>query len=470
MGDILHRISLLTIPFAVAGSLLAILATLHPLSIWATLAFLLFCVYCIVLAKLSAVSFIVFSPILALRLTEMLSGASIEAGAYMDGSGAYGYPTGAFSRLLVVYIVFFSFGAFVCEILSKSLLELQRQSLEKTRLWWLVLTGIVGLSSLYLIYVGLSSGFPLFTSEDRFQFLNRQSRAYVSIMQNRLLIVPLLGYLVTLKEYRLRAIFLFIWINLISILFAEKFTSLLMMLTVFCMPIGIKTAASLGAIKIRWILLGGLGLSAVSIPTVLIVYGALDDFDGAIERYNERAAMQGEMWYLTDDPNLYWADPRWDIIAADASTWFKPGMQDSRAVGRDFGLYYVMAEHARPEILEAAMDYGGGFLFCLYPYLLLVSGLPGVLLISLILASLHSLVIVLMLRCLQTGQWIAALLFMKSFNNILSAYIIGYLWFVFGIKNLFFLGAAISIMIIGERMDLVRRNRIASHGAAHQTR
>ncbi|MCR9294625.1 MAG: DUF6418 domain-containing protein [bacterium] len=466
MGDILQRISLLTFPFVIAGSLLAILATAHPLSMWATAAFLLFCVYCIVLAKLSAVSFIVFSPILALRLTEMLSGASIEAGAYMDGSGAFGYPTGAFSRLLVVYIVFFSFGALVCEILSKSLLELKHPSREKTRMWWMVLTGIVGLSSLYLIYVGLSSGFPILTSEDRFQYLNKQSRAYVSIMQNRLLIVPMLGYLATLREYRFRAILLFIWINGISILFAEKFTSLLMMLTVFCMPIGIKTAASLGAIKIRWILLGGLGLSAVSIPTVLIVYGALDDFDGAIERYNERAAMQGEMWYLTDDPSLYWADTRWDVIEADASTWFKPSMQDSRAVGRDFGLYYVMAEHARPEILEAAMDYGGGFLFCLYPYLLMVSGLPGVLLISVVLASLHSLVIVLMLRCLQNGQWIAALLFMKSFNNILSAYIVGYLWFILGIKNLVFIGAAIGIMIIGERMELAKRTRLDSHNPA----
>ena len=200
----------------------------------------------------------------------------------MDGSGAYGYPTGAFSRLLVLYVVFFSFGAFVCELLAKSLLALPHQNTRKTRWWWIVLTGIVGLSSLYLIYVGLSSGFPLLTSEDRFQYLNRQSRAYVSIMQNRLLIVPMLGYLVTIKEYRFRAIVLFVWINLLSILFAEKFTSLLMMLTVFCMPGGIKAAASLGAIKIRWVLLGGLGLSAVSIPTVLIVYGALDDFEQSL--------------------------------------------------------------------------------------------------------------------------------------------------------------------------------------------
>lgn len=449
MGGVFHRIALLAVPFLTLSSLLAIVASLHPLAIWATVALLIFCLFCVALAKLSGISFIIFSPILALRFTEMLSGASIEAGAFMDGSGAYGYPTGAFSRLLVIYVFTFSFGALVCEILAPYLLQKSNQQSRHDLRWlWLGLLAIVGLSSLYLFYVGVSSGFPLLTNADRFQFLNNQSRIYKSIIQNRLLIVPLLGYLVTNKDFRLRGILLFVWLNLVSVLFAEKFTSLLLMLTLFCMPAGLKAVDTLGTLKIRWIVMAGTAVVIMTVPTVLIVYGALDDLDQAIEKYNRRVAVQGEMWFLTDDPSKYWRDIDWHVVATDAASWIRPGMQDAQAVGRDFGQYYVMAKHAEPDILVAAMDYGGGFIFCLLPYLLMVSGIIGVLLVSLIITAMHAAVIMLLIKSLTSGQWLSALCFTKSFSNILAAYIIGYLWFIFGIKNLFFISAGFGVLIV----------------------
>lgn len=469
MRSILKRVSFLAIPSIVSSGLLATIATVYPTALWAQLAFVLFCLFCLAMAKLCGTSFIAFSPILALRFTEMVSGMAIENGAYMEETGVFGEPTGAFSRLLVIYILFFSIGALTCETLAFRILRHPSPNVPQLRLLWWVIGGITCASLLYLLYVGITAGFPLLTNVDRFQFLNSQSRIYRSIIQNRLLIIPLLGYLATTPSYRMKSLLLLLLIAAVSILFAEKFTSLLLMLTLFCMPAGVLAVEAIGNIRIRWILMAGTCITIVTIPTVLLVYGASDDFDGAVERYGRRAAVQGQLWYVIDDPDVYWRGPNWRVLSDDMSSWFSPGKQDAQTAGLSFGLYYVMAQHAETDILRAAMDYGGGFVFCLYPYLLMASGITGVMLVSTVLAILHAVIVVFLLRALETNNWLGAFIFTKCFSNLIAIYIVGYLWFAFGIKNIAMLAAGFGLTLSYHLLINGRTNLEKSRNARHDS-
>lgn len=442
----------------VLASLAAFGAVTLPSAAWAYVALVLFGSMCFGLLRTSPATFLLLVPLLALRITEFISGGAIEAGAFMVETNITGRPTGAFTRLLLIYLLFFLSATFVVEAAWPRLKVLFRDAptrwQRQGQLIWLALLIVMGAATLYLVRLGINNGFPLISHIDRFAFLDKiNSPIYSAWMTNRTVLVPFIGALACIPGYRLRGALLLVWLLALSVLFGEKFTSLLMILSIFSIPVGLVHIANDRAIPTGAI--GGISLAVVvvTVPAVLIAYGALTNFDHAVQRYGQRVALQGQLWYVTDEK--YLAATRFDdrAIGADVSSWMQPGEQDATKAGTRFGLYYVMQPFTDSRLLGWAMEGGTGFVFSLYPYLLMTMGMTGLLIVSSIIAVFHAFVMKMLAQSIAESNWIASVLFGRAMSSLYGGYTTGFLWNFFGIKNLLTLAVALFIMWEGQRRD-----------------
>lgn len=433
-------------------------ATAFPSAAWAYVALSLFGSMSFGLLRTSPATFLLFVPLLALRITEFMSGAAIESGAYMIETAVVGRPTGAFTRLLLIYLLFFLTATFVIEAMWPRLKLMFREAPERwaphARIIWLGLLIVMLLATAYLMRLGINNGFPLFSSTDRFAYLEKiDSPIYSAWITNRLILVPFIGVLFATPGYRLRGGVLLLWLLATSMLFGEKFTSLLMILSFFAIPAGLVHIANDRPIPTG--IIGGIALAVVTItvPAVLIAYGALNDFDAAAQRYGQRVALQGQLWFVTDDKYLAVARLDDRAIAADTASWVKPGEQNAIAAGTRFGLYYVMQRFTPSRTLGWTMEMGNGFVFSLYPYFLLTMGLVGLLFMSSLIGIFHAWVMRMLAQTLAEGNWIASILFGRVISSFYAGYSTGFMWNFFGVKTIATILIAVFLVWEGRQRD-----------------
>ncbi len=433
-------ISMFALHFLLAAAA-AVGAEALPSAAWAYGALAIYLSLVLGLLRTSPSTFLLFIPLLANRATEFISGAAIESGAYMIETTTYGQATGAFTRLLLIYILFTFTATAAVEAMWPRLRVLFKDAPARWEsqapLIWRCLLIVMSLATLYLIRLGINNGFPLFSTIDRFSYLERvDSPIYSAWMTNRLVIIPFVGALFALPSYRLRSGLLVLWLLSLSIIFGEKFGSLLLILSIFGIPAGLVHIANDRRIPINFIAGVSGAIIAITIPAVLIAYGALSNFDAAAQRYGQRVALQGQLWYVTD--NRFLSATNFDdrALNADISTWMKPGEQDATKAGTRFGLYYVMQPFTASRLLGWTMEGGGGFIGSLYPYLLMTMGIFGLLIVSSLVALYHAALMRMLAASFAHSNWIAGLLYSRVMSSFYATYSTGYLWNIVGIKTL----------------------------------
>lgn len=442
----------------VLGALVAFGAATAPSAAWAYLALVLFGSLSFGLLRTAPATFLLFVPLIALRLTEFISGAAIEGGADMVETEITGHATGAFARLLLIYLLFFLIASIVVKASWPRLKMLFRDAPYRWqphgRVIWIGLLIVMSAATAYLLRLGIDNGFPLLDHLDRFAYLRTiDSPIYSAWMTNRPVLVPFIGVLCCVPGYRLSGASVLVWLLALSMLFGEKFTSLLMIVSLFSIPVGLVHIANERAIPIRAIGAIAVAIVVVTVPAVLIAYGALTDLDAAVRKYGQRAALQGQLWYVADD--RYLTNMRFDdrAIGADVASWITPAAQTAQDAGTRFGLYYVMQRFTPSRLLGRAMDGGNGFVFSLYPYLLMTMGIAGLLAVSSLLAAFHALVMRMVAQSLAEGNWIASILFGRAMGSLYGGYTTGFLWNFFGIKNLATIAVALFLIREGRRRD-----------------
>jgi hypothetical protein len=426
--------------FVLAALMNAFLAAVAPSPAWAYLALVGYLVFVLLVAKTSPATFILFSPLIALRATEMLSGAAIESGAYMTETTEFGSPTGSFSHLLIIYILFFSTAAIVIELSWPRLrVEILRSSLrwqQHGSFVWHGLVAVFTVATTYLAYIGIRNGFPLFTHVDRFAYLKQlDSSGYYAWVYNRIVLVPFMGLLFCLPSYRSRSVALLVCLLSLSVLFGEKFTSLLLIVCIFSIPPGLLRIARGSQLELKTVGLLAGAIITITIPAVLIVYGALNNLDAALNQYGSRVALQGQLWFRASEEKEAVIAFQKQPLIADARSWLNVTDQNPTTAGTDFGLYYVMERYTPATRLEWAIEGGNGFVFSLYPYLLLTTGLVGLLVVSSLLAAYQAWSLILLSRALAQANWLAVLCFGRVMSSFFACYTTGYFWNVFGLKT-----------------------------------
>lgn len=417
--------------------------------------------------KRHASYFLIVSPLLFLWLSELVSGAFIEAGAFMDETDRIGYQTGGFSRLTFIYALCLYIGTLFIRDVRKIHRERERGNISSSSIvkMILILTLLVHIA---VLMFGVVKGFPLLNGLDRFRFrADLGSDLFTSFMSNRLIIFGVLGCIYSSGHFRRGALANAMLLFIISALFGEKFTSLGLGAILFALPIGIKKLTSSGKLPLFWISLGTLVVGGLMIPLILLNYGFQSNSDAAVQRFTSRMAVQGQLWFLTEANYGTFINFDHDSLTAAAVSLVDLNKQTSQSASFEHGMYYVMAPFLSSRKLDYIIDDNGGFVFAHMSYWLRTTGYAGMAFIAL-LTFLQF--IFTMQRFLAAGgyqDYISVIIWLKIIIWLISGYIMGNIWFFFGAKT-------IALMVAGVMWDRMSRKqrtrRIAPHELARPAR
>lgn len=436
------------IPIVIAAiALNAVVAALAPRWLFALLALSSFTTLVSVVYRASPLFVVALSPILFFWLTELFSGVFIEAGAYMVETRTLGEATGAFSRLALLYGLVLVVGwltwAGFCSRGERLLQECVRRP-RKVPGEVIVLLIIAAILIVFFGF-GLINGFPLLQGVDRFAYrLSAGSQALISFLGNRYIMFALLGLIAAFGDRRAAAGSLYVTLMAISILYGEKFTSLMVGTLFFSMPLALRRLSGTGQLPWGKVAAAGVGLLVLVVPIILLNYGLMEDPGRAVERLGQRAALQGQLWYLADrdfaqliafDPHSITVALRTLIVTADQS--------QLSAAAQHYGMYYVMRPFTDTATMYWTARAGGGFVFAYAAYWLMVSGFLG-------LTIVYSATIILVVTALRffafaiiARDTIAIVIWAKILTWFLAGYTIGNLYFFFGIETLVVFAAGV---------------------------
>ncbi|MEM7650459.1 MAG: DUF6418 domain-containing protein [Pseudomonadota bacterium] len=290
-----------------ALALMMIGAIAIPSAFWSWTALVHYIALSAVLLRFMPQAFILLLWFIFIRFTTLISGALIEGGAYMPELLLNGEVTGAFVRLEMLYTLGLTYAAVTINSLVKRIPPMPKQTPD-IRLWSLAAFAVIAALCAGAALIGIQHGFPALTGTDRILYRQQVSSRYLSFfLGNRPVMAALLGliYAVSKGQIRICAGGLFAAIMIISLLFAEKFTSIALILLTFATPIlliGLQKGQRLSRKII--VLAGAIGI--ITTPAILNAYGVFEDPAAAFKRLEARAASQGQLWYVQDFQTEKW--------------------------------------------------------------------------------------------------------------------------------------------------------------------
>lgn len=411
-------------------------------------------------------AFILMLWFVFVRFTMMISGVAIEYGGYMPEILTQGEPTGAFVRLAGILTVGIIGLALILHKGMKLLKPVDETMLTRKARdgrWWIYgLLGIITIICLFAFFIGMQNGFPLLTGMDRMLYWHTvDNRFLFFFLGNRAIMALFLGliYAIGTQNMRITAAALTIGLFLISFLFAEKFTSIVIMAFSFITPIFIlKTQyqATLG----RRLVQIGLLLCLITIPVILTVYGAFDDKGAAIERLQERATSQAQLWYYADQnaDEVFRFDTDRVMYNIKAALSLDPeNISDTPPYT---GVKDFMAETMEIDRLQHYRERGVTLTMATEGYLLKMFGWGGMIIPYLLILAVHGVYLLYLYFGLITVNPLRIILASKLL--VWSNYGLnqGYIWSVIGLKPILLL-AFIFILELTLRMMLTRQRKVA---------
>ncbi len=448
------------IPLVMAAvALNAVVAALAPSWAFALVALIAFTALLVVLYRASPLFVVAVSPVLFFWMTELFSGVFIEAGAYMVETRTMGEATGAFSRLSLLYGLTLVVGWLTWAAFGSRAERLLRECVRRPR-------GVPGedivLAVIALILViffgfGLTNGFPLLQGVDRFAYrLSAGSQALISFLGNRYIMFALLGLVVAFGRRNVAAGALFVALMAISVLYGEKFTSLVVGTLFFAMPLLLRRLGRTGRLPWAKASMAAAGLLLVVLPAILLNYGVLENPDGAVQRLQQRAALQGQLWYLADrdygqlvafDAQSISVALRTLVVTADQSQ-FSPAAQQH-------GMYYVMRPFTDATTMYWTARAGGAFIFAYAPYWLMVGGFLGLFAVYAITIAFSVAVLNFLLVALIDRDAVACAIWVKVATWLLAGFTLGNTFFFFGLET-FLVSAAGVFWVVAVRSHAYR--------------
>lgn len=416
----------------------ALLSIIWPTVALSTLSLVAYAMFLGVLASYNPIAFILTLPLIGLWLTEIVSVYAIEMGAFMQEVGAHGEVTGASSRLTLMHVLVLASTARVAPISNAQecangiWLAAKRFKYKRLFLWMTVAASLVYLA--ILLSVGFKNGFPLLTGTDRLAFrVEIEDPIFTSAINNRPVVIGMIGamYLMGFRGVSAGLVAAFVGV---SVLFSEKFTSLVLMIAAFSTPFLLITVAKKGILNLRVFVLPTLVAALITTPVILAVYSAGGDAGGAVEKTLERFALQGQMWFVVDKDFFALLHLDFSSVAAEAFSWVGVVGQDSESVGTQFGRFYVMQHYVENDLLRYMIQYDQGYVFTLMPAWLAAGGYIW----ALLMAVFSGLVVGAVVRCavyaLTCADYMGQMIANKALLTIISGIISGYSYQIFGYK------------------------------------
>ncbi|MFL9828561.1 DUF6418 domain-containing protein [Rhodoplanes sp. SY1] len=404
-------------------------------------------------------AFAILASYLFLRLTVLVSGVFIDNRSNFEEIGITSEPTGLFC-LLAAYYVFFAWCA--ARIIESSwarpmvTMRPSPRALVLMRIWSLGLLLFCAALFIYVLVRGYSTGYPLFTGQDRFAFRRMfdDDRLFKLFMGNRVLLSVYFGVLYANLNgrFRILALILSLGCFLISFLFGEKFTSIVYMIFTFLMPIWIREASVSGGkarpeIIIRLIKVA-LFISALTLPAILYQYGWSANSEAAVEKLKSRISGQGALWYVVSVKKEEWISIEQESAKKELSMLVWGNSNE----GQEYpyaGLYRLMWSYMKPSLVQPYLNRGVTLTMGFEANLLQLFGWIGMLFPIALCAGITGLASVYVAYALTCVDPVRLLIAFKLFDWISFGIVQGYLWFVVS-------GPALGLVILGLFWELLR--------------
>jgi hypothetical protein len=313
-------------------------------------------IYLVVTRPLFSVSMLYFMMI---SMTAFVAGIGIEAGGLLIETAVRGEANGAFSRLLLFYVLFvscalYSFDRYLSISKPSVPVALITADSRSVVLGFTLALTIIGAG----VAAGLTQGFALLNGVNRYTIRNEStgtdSVLFNTFLNNQTFLALVLGALATSKNPVVKwlSIVLIIATTGLYILHGEQFMSVLHFGLSVLAPV-VAVLLMRGKPVLRYMAIGGAVALLIGIVSVFSAYReqGLD----VKNTMTDRSLLQGQVWYVVDyDAHLFTAPPSGGAPAfwrfADSLLSIdQPSFDDS--IGYS-GLRDVMIAYGEPNLMH----------------------------------------------------------------------------------------------------------------------
>ncbi len=435
--------------FSLLAALMVMLAVAQaqPSGALAWMALVYYAALCWFVTRYFPAALVLLLWFVFVRLTTMISGVAIETGGYMPEILQAGEATGAFIRLAAVYTAGILGAALFLNALVHRMPGPEREKTE-TLPWAGAVFALVAALCGWAFVIGLKNGFPALEGIDRILYWKETSSRFLFFfLGNRPVLVLFLGVIFSVTSGRTKytALGLFCLVMILSLLFAEKFTSICMILFVFVTPVFLGHAQALRNLSARLIPLG-IVLSAITLPAILLAYGVFNDSAAARERLKARITSQAEIWYVADSEQAELATLDTLSIRKNIAAMISSAPEQHAQSSPYLGARYYMARYLAPDRYAHYNDRGVTLTMATEGYLLKMFGWLGMLPPYLVLIGVY---------CLYQAYMYYAVVTHNPLRLVLAGKLLvwanfglnqGYFWFLIGLKA----AALVALIIFAE--------------------
>ena len=313
-------------------------------------------IYMVVSRPLFSVATLYFMMI---GLTAFVAGVGIEAGGLMTETKVQGEANGAFSRLLLFYVLFiacalYGFNRYLRVRNSSVPVALITAELRSVALAFVLALAIIGAG----VAAGLTEGFALLNGVNRYTLRNgttgTNSVLFNMFLNNQTFLALILGALATSKSHTVKSlsILLIIATTGLYILHGEQFMSVLHFGLSVLTPV-VAVLIMKGKPVLRYMAIGGAVAMVIGLGSVFSAYqGQGLDVQNTM---TARSLLQGQVWYVVDyDAHLFAAPPLGGApafwrFAHSLFSLTAPGFDDSFGYS---GLRDVMVAYGDPRLIS----------------------------------------------------------------------------------------------------------------------
>lgn len=437
---------------------------LIAVSIWQSAAFapaalLLYAAFLLWLLRAYPVAFILLLWFVFIRFTVMISGVAIESGGTMHEILMDGYASGAFARLAVLYAIGILFTGWCINTLTKAAPANPAGTINN--LWVSGILAFTVLFAAFAFWIGLQNGFPLLTGIDRIAYWRAiDNRFFYFFLGNRVILGLLLGLIFASSKTPAKhiALALFALLIALSFMFAEKFTSISILLFAFVTPVFLLKQKWLETATTRMIVVA-IAVCVLTLPVIFTVYGVFDDPAKAVERFQSRVTSQGQLWFYADaqQDRLFMLDAtalKHNINAALST--------DPEALSETppyLGVKTFMNETLAPDRLTHYRKQGITLTMGLEAYLLKSFGWLGMIPVYLFILTIYAAELAYLYYAIQKRDPLRIIVIAKILVWTNFGLNQGYLWHIIGLKPL----ALIAVLILLELTLKATRKEGAAH-------
>lgn len=443
-------------------------AAIAPSWVWAAVVMAHYAALCWFVLKYMPAAFVLLLWFIFVRLTAMMSGVAIESGGAMPELLMDGEASGAFVRLEAIFMISILVLSGVLSKLLTIVPKIRNINPIPFFLWALGVIGVVGMICSGAVFIGLQNGFPALTGVDRILYWQQvDNRFLYFFLGNRPMFAVFLGlvYAVCRRDkmqphpfqniIMLGALGMFVAVLVVSLLFAEKFTSIAMILFSFVTPIFLLNANILSRLATRLVPLG-IGLVVITLPAILLAYGVFDNPQAALERLQIRATSQAQLWYIEDAQSPELAQLDATRIKHNLSAMMSRDPENYARNAPFLGARDYMAEYMDTDRYQHYLERGVTLTLASEAYMLKLFGYAGMIAPYLLLLSIYALYLTYFYYAIYTANPVSLFLAAKLLVWANFGLNQGYFYFLVGFKP-FMLLAVIAVFEIGMRMILKER-------------